>query len=156
MTERKQNDGAPGPKRRLEIDPALPVIRGHRRLLREVLSELIDNAIKFMGSQPHPRIELGCRRDRGETVLYVRDNGIGIDQRYREQVFGLFDRLDPPAEGTGIGLARGRKIVELHGGRIWIESGGGQGSTFCFTLMPAAASRLPASGRTGGEAEAPA
>ncbi len=99
-----------------------------------------------MGAQPRPRIEVGCRRGGGETVVYVRDNGIGIDERYREQIFGLFDRLDLATEGTGIGLARVRRIVEMHGGRIWIESNrSGRGSSFCFTLMPA-----------GIDAEAPA
>ena len=68
----------------------------------------------------------------------MRDNGVGIDPRYHDRVFGLFERLDPRVEGTGVGLALVKRIVEVHGGRVWVESeGAGQGSTFCFTL-PAA------------------
>jgi signal transduction histidine kinase len=68
-------------------------------------------------------------------VIFVRDNGIGVDSHYQQKIFGLFERLDPDSEGTGIGLALVKRIIEVHGGRIWIESAGtGQGSTFCFTL----------------------
>ena len=68
-------------------------------------------------------------------VCTVRDNGMGIDPRYHDKVFGLFERLDPSIDGTGIGLALVKRIVEVHGGRIWVESEGeGRGSTFCFTL----------------------
>ncbi len=79
----------------------------------------------------------GTGRDAGAPVFYVRDNGIGIDPQYHEKVFGLFERLDPgSSDGTGIGLALAKRIVEVHGGRIWVESvGKGQGSTFCFTLL---------------------
>ena len=75
-------------------------------------------------------------------TFFVRDNGIGIDPRYKERVFDLFERLDPTAsEGTGIGLALVRRIVEVHGGQIWVESQGrGQGSTFCFSLPAASVS----------------
>ena len=67
--------------------------------------------------------------------MFVRDNGSGIDPQYHERVFGLFDKLDPKSEGTGIGLALVKRIVEVHGGRIWIESAGNsQGATFLFTL----------------------
>jgi signal transduction histidine kinase len=113
----------------------LPVVYGDRPRLLEVLQNLIDNAIKFMGNQPEPRIEIGCRQIGQETVCYVRDNGIGIEPRYHHKVFGLFDRLNPAIDGTGIGLALVKRIVELHGGRIWVESAGeGKGTTFCFTL----------------------
>jgi signal transduction histidine kinase len=70
-------------------------------------------------------------------VYYVRDNGQGIEPRFLERVFGLFEKLDPSAEGTGVGLALVRRIIEAHGGRVWAESeGAGRGSTFCFTLPP--------------------
>ncbi len=139
----------------IEIDPGLPVVRGHRHRLAEALSELIDNAVKFMGSQRRPRIEIGVRDDGDDRVIYVRDNGNGIEARYRDKVFGLFDRLDHGAGGTGFGLARVRKIVELHGGRIWVESGGpGRGSTFCFTLDARPRIRGGAPGQDGSGREA--
>ncbi len=120
---------------RVEMSPDLPVVFGDRLRLWEVLQNLVDNAAKFMGSQAHPQIEIGCRRDGDETICYVRDNGVGIDPTYHEKVFGLFDRLDTNIEGTGVGLAIVKRVVELHGGRIWVESEGpGQGSTFCFTI----------------------
>jgi len=117
------------------ISPDLPTIHGDRARLVEVVQNLVDNACKFMGEQPQPRIEIGTRQDGDEPVFYVRDNGIGIDPQYHDKVFGLFDKLDPQSEGTGIGLTLVKRIVETHGGRIWIESeGAGKGSTFCFTL----------------------
>lgn len=119
----------------LEICSDLPVVFGDRTRLLEVLQNLIDNAVKYMGDEPRPRIEIGVRGEGEETVCYVRDNGIGIEPAYRERVFGLFDQLDQKADGSGIGLALVKRIVELHGGRIWVESeGAGYGSTFCFTL----------------------
>ena len=81
------------------------------------------------------RVEIGAREDAAEMVFYVRDNGIGIAPRYHEKIFGLFDKLDPNSEGTGIGLALVKRIVEVHGGHVWVESEGeGKGSTVCFTL----------------------
>jgi PAS domain S-box-containing protein len=119
----------------VEVFSGLPVVCGDRTRLVEVLQNLIDNAAKYMGDEAHPRVEIGARQDKGEVVCYVRDNGIGIERRFHEKVFGLFDQLDPKVEGTGIGLALVRRIVEVHGGRIWIESEGqGRGSTFCFTI----------------------
>jgi PAS domain S-box-containing protein len=119
----------------VDIAPDLPVVYGDRPRLREVLQNLVDNAVKFMGDQPEPCIEIGARREGEETVFYVRDNGLGIDPRYHQKVFGLFEKLDAQAEGTGIGLSIVKRIVEAHGGRIWVESqGSGQGATFCFTL----------------------
>jgi signal transduction histidine kinase len=119
----------------VHIAPDLPDVRGDSPRLLEVLQNLVDNAVKFMGTQPAPRIDIGVRQDATERVYYVRDNGVGIDPRYHEQVFGLFERLAPEGEGTGIGLALVQRIIEVHGGRIWVESAGqGGGSTFCFTL----------------------
>jgi len=120
---------------RVEIAPDLPIVFGDRSRLVEVLQNLIGNAVKYMGDQPDPRVEVGVKSLAGETVYYVRDNGIGIEPRYLEKIFGLFDQLDPSVEGSGIGLALARRIVEVHGGRLWAESEGpGHGSTFCFTL----------------------
>ena len=119
----------------VEINPAMPVVYGDRIRLLEVLQNLIDNAVKFMGDQPDPRIEIGMRNQDGQVVCFVQDNGVGIHPRYHEKVFGLFDRLDATSEGTGIGLALVKRIVEVHGGKIWIESEGkGNGTVFCFTI----------------------
>ena len=125
----------------VEISANLPVVFGDRIRLLEVLQNLIDNAVKYMGEQSRPRIEIGSRSDGNQTVCYVRDNGMGIKPRYHEKIFGLFDQLDQNVDGTGIGLALARRIVEIHGGRIWVESEGpGHGSTFCFTLATKAES----------------
>ena len=111
---------------------------GDRPRLVEIWQNLVENAVKFMGDQPSPRIEIGAEPHGRETVFYVRDNGIGIDPRYRDKVFGLFEKLDAQAEGTGLGLALVKRIVELSQGTIWLESEGlGRGSCFRFTL-PAA------------------
>ena len=119
----------------VHVQGSLPVVRGDRPRLVEVLQNLIDNAAKFMGAQPAPRIEIGMRKQQNEQVFFVRDNGIGIESKHREKVFGLFDKLDPRTEGTGVGLALAKRIIEVHGGHIWVESEGrGSGSTFCFTL----------------------
>jgi signal transduction histidine kinase len=113
----------------------LPPVFGDRRRLLEVIQNLIDNAVKFIGDPPRPWVRVGWRRDGDEAVYFVADNGRGIEPRFHDKVFGLFERLDDGVEGTGIGLAMAKRIVELHGGRIWVESeGAGQGSTFCFTL----------------------
>jgi signal transduction histidine kinase len=117
------------------VAPDLPSVYGDRTRLVEALQNLLDNAAKFMGEQPRPHITLGARGQGGERVLYVQDNGIGIDPQYHQKVFGLFEKLDASAVGTGIGLALVNRIVEVHGGRIWVESeGSGKGTTFCFTL----------------------
>ena len=119
----------------VEIDSTMPMALVDRVRLFEVYQNLIDNAVKFMGDQPAPRIEVGARATGDAVVFYVRDNGIGIPPQYHEQVFGLFNRLDAHSEGTGIGLALVKRIIEVHGGTIWVESpGAGHGSTFCFTL----------------------
>jgi len=119
----------------VKIAENLPVVYGDRVRLRQVLQNLISNAVKFMGDQPNPYIEMGVREGDNGPILYVRDNGIGIDPRYHQKIFGLFEKLDPATEGCGAGLAIAKRIVEAHGGRIWVESEGqGLGSTFCFTL----------------------
>jgi signal transduction histidine kinase len=108
---------------------------GDRTRLVEVFQNLVDNAIKFMGDQPNPRVEIGVEKAGEENVFFVRDNGIGIDPRYQPKIFGLFEKYDPGTKGTGIGLALVKRIVEVHGGKIWVESAGiGKGTTFRFTL----------------------
>jgi len=113
----------------------LPTVYGDRIRLGEVLENLIENAARYMGDQLQPIVEIGTRTQDGEQIIFVRDNGQGIDPRYHNRIFNLFEKLDPNMEGTGIGLALIKRIVEVHGGRIWVESEGqGRGSTFCFTI----------------------
>jgi PAS domain S-box-containing protein len=108
---------------------------GDRSRLLEVFQNLIDNAVKFAVPGVAPRIVITAERQLGEVMIAVRDNGIGIDPRYQHKLFGLFEKLHPQAEGTGIGLALVKRIVEVHGGRVWVESDGeGAGSAVCFVL----------------------
>jgi signal transduction histidine kinase len=119
----------------VRVAPDLPVLYGDRPRLMEVFQNLIDNAVKFSTGQPHPQVEIGCIEQGNEPVFYVRDNGIGIDPLYHKKVFGLFEQLDPDHDGTGIGLALVKRIIEVLGGRIWVQSqGAGQGTAFYFTL----------------------
>jgi signal transduction histidine kinase len=119
----------------VRIGSDLPILFGDRKRLVEVMQNLIENAAKFMGDQKEPLIEIGALKKGGETLCYVRDNGIGIHPRYHEKIFDLFDKLDQNMPGTGIGLAIVKRIIEIHKGRIWVESEGqGQGSTFYFSI----------------------
>jgi signal transduction histidine kinase len=121
----------------VRVAPDLPPVRGDRARLVEVVQNLLDNAVKFMGDQSQPVIEIGENEtyEKDNPVFYVRDNGIGIELQYLDKVFGLFNKLDPRTEGTGVGLALVKRIIEVHGGRIWVESEGvGKGTTFFFTI----------------------
>ena len=119
----------------VNIAANLPHVYGDRLRLREVFENLIDNAAKYMGNQSQPVIEIGVREQAENPIFYIKDNGIGIESRYHTKVFGLFEKLDPTIEGTGIGLALVKRIIETHGGQVWVESDGvGMGSSFCFTL----------------------
>lgn len=121
----------------LQIDTNLPCVYGDRPRLVEVLQNLIDNAAKFIGDREQPRIEIGqSGEEGGKPIFHVRDNGIGIASDHHERVFGLFNKLDPRTDGTGVGLALVKRIIEVHGGRIWIQSELGKGSTFFFSLPP--------------------
>jgi signal transduction histidine kinase len=123
----------------LQIEENLPAIYGDRPRLVEVLQNLLDNAAKFMGDQPEPRIDVGWVSDVTQSQLstfFVRDNGIGIALEHFDRIFGLFNKLDPRSDGTGIGLALVKRIIEVHGGRIWVDSEAGHGTTFFFTLPP--------------------
>ena len=117
------------------IQPDLPSVRVDKPRLIEVMQNLLDNAAKYMGAQAKPHIEVGHQGvEDGKPIFFVRDNGMGISPEHHERIFGLFNKLDPASEGTGIGLALVKRIVELHEGRIWVESEAGHGSTFYFTL----------------------
>jgi PAS domain S-box-containing protein len=122
----------------VEIGP-LPVVHGDDGQLRQLLQNLLTNALKFR-DRDAPRIRLSARRAPLEWVVAVEDNGIGVAAEHRERIFDMFQRLHRREEypGTGIGLALCRKVVERHGGRIWVEAADGHGSRFCFSL-PASA-----------------
>ncbi|HKY55749.1 MAG TPA: ATP-binding protein, partial [Anaerolineales bacterium] len=121
----------------VHIQGDLPIVFGDRQRLVEVLQNLMDNAVKFMGNQAEPRIEIGqagIDEEHGMPIFYVQDNGIGIQAEHHERIFGLFNKLDVKSDGTGIGLSIVKRIVEVHGGKIWVESELGKGTTFFFTL----------------------
>ncbi len=120
---------------RVQVTQQLVMLYGDKVRLVEVFQNLVDNAVKFMGEQSDPIIEIGAEIKNGEIVLFVRDNGIGIDPQYMGQLFELFKKFHHEIEGTGMGLALVKRIVELHGGRIWAESEGlGTGACFWFSL----------------------
>jgi PAS domain S-box-containing protein len=118
---------------------ALPRVSGDPVLLRLLLQNLIDNALKFTRQQDEARIEVGARREGADWILHVRDNGVGFDMAHGEKLFGVFQRLhgEKEFEGTGIGLAHAFRIVERHRGRIWFDAAPGRGASFFFSL-PAA------------------
>ena len=124
-------------------DP-LPTVLGDATQLTQLFQNLLGNAVKFRGTSP-PRVHVSARRRSGEWILGVQDNGIGIDPKDMGRLFQIFQRLHARDEypGTGIGLAVCKKIVERHGGRIWIESEPGRGSMFYFTLPALAAGGEP-------------
>jgi light-regulated signal transduction histidine kinase (bacteriophytochrome) len=112
--------------------------RGDPRLLRVVLDNLIGNAWKFTGRKARARIEVGARQNGAGRAYFVADDGAGFDMDYAGKLFGAFQRLhsDREFEGTGIGLATVRRVVNRHGGQIWAESEPGRGAIFFFTLRP--------------------
>ena len=120
------------------IAPDMPFVVGDAARLLQVFQHLFRNAVRFMGDQKSPRIEVGVREEDEELICWVRDNGSGIEADDHERIFRMFKRLETGTGGTGAGLALVKRIVEVHDGRIWVESKGhGHGSTFCFTLPQA-------------------
>jgi light-regulated signal transduction histidine kinase (bacteriophytochrome) len=133
--------GAPATPVELRLAP-VPEAFGDPALLRQVLANLLSNALKFTAKVDRPVIELGAVASSGDTAYFVRDNGAGFDMAFANQLFGVFHRLHgaDEFEGTGVGLAIVRRIVERHGGRVWAEGRVGEGATFYFTLAPPAPS----------------
>ena len=121
-------------KVKVEVQRELPTVHGDKIRLIEVVQNLIDNASKFSGTRENPKIEIGAMDQEGITIFFVRDNGIGIQPQFQERIFGLFNKLDQNVDGTGIGLTLVKRIIEVHGGKIWVESELGRGATFYFTL----------------------
>ncbi|MGH9845237.1 MAG: sensor histidine kinase, partial [Blastocatellia bacterium] len=115
----------------------LPEVHGDHVRLVQVLQNLLENAGQFRGEHKQPRVDIGMRADAAGRVFYVRDNGIGIASRHHENIFRIFKRLhgrDEWGGGTGVGLTIVRRIIERHGGRVWVESAPSAGTTFYFTL----------------------
>ena len=117
----------------------LPPITGDATLLRQVVVNLIGNAFKFSRHRTHPHVDIAAHREGDTVIYYVRDNGAGFDMRYKDKLFGVFQRLHhvEEFEGTGVGLALAQRIIDRHGGRIWAEAKPNEGATFYFTLPSA-------------------
>ena len=125
---------APESAPRLDLKP-LPLAQGDPAMLRQVFANLLGNAVKFSRNQESPVIEVGASEN-GETTYYVKDNGVGFDEKYAHKLFGVFQRLHTESEfeGTGVGLALVQRIIHRHGGKVWAEGKPGAGATFYFTL----------------------
>ena len=122
----------------ITVEPDLPTAFVEEVRFNEIFLNLIENAIKYGKKNVPPEIIIGAHKDKeykDKTVFFVKDNGVGIDARYHNTIFRLFERLSADDNGTGVGLAIVQRIVEVHGGNIWVESDGlGAGSTFNFSI----------------------
>ncbi len=118
------------------IEGPMPILWADRARLRQVWTNLLTNAIKYVKPGTAPRIVLRCKEEKTHVLFEVQDNGIGIAPEFHERIFKLFHRLHLSGAytGTGVGLAIVKRVVEFHRGKIWVESVVGQGSTFCFTI----------------------
>jgi signal transduction histidine kinase len=124
------------------VEGQLGTVVADRARLAEAFDNLLSNAVKYGGGVPDPRITIGSEEVDSEVRFFVRDNGPGIRPEYHQKIFGLFQRLDTQSEGTGLGLAIVAKIMELHGGRAWVESAAGEGATF-WVAFPARGVSMP-------------
>jgi light-regulated signal transduction histidine kinase (bacteriophytochrome) len=129
------NSDAVGLTPQLDV-ASLPPAKGDHAMLRQVFVNLLSNAAKYSKPNEAPVIEVGCRGENGANVYYVKDHGVGFDMKYVNKLFGVFQRLHSAEEfeGTGVGLAIVKRIVERHGGRVWAEGEINQGATFYFAL----------------------
>ncbi len=122
----------------INVEKGLPVVYGEMERLSQVMENLLSNALKYIGKEnPSPRIDVGAMDRNGQKAFFVRDNGIGIEKRYHKKIFEIFQRLSAAkksAEGTGVGMTIVKRIIEHHGGEIWLDSAPGKGTTFFFTL----------------------
>jgi light-regulated signal transduction histidine kinase (bacteriophytochrome) len=120
---------------RVEVGP-LPSAHADPDMLRVVFSNLVSNALKFSENRDRPRVHIDASEDEGETVYFVKDNGVGFDPRLAHKLFSVFERLHSKEEfsGSGVGLATAARIIRRHGGRIWAEGALGEGACFYFTL----------------------
>ncbi|MEM1034598.1 MAG: PAS domain-containing sensor histidine kinase [Myxococcota bacterium] len=126
------------------VTSPLPTVDADRRRMLELWQNLVENAILHMGPVAQPRIEIGIRAHASPPVFFVRDNGRGVDAHHRDRIFELFERLDPTRPGSGVGLSLVRRIVERHGGTVWLDAEDAPpGATFCFTLPGAPRSAPP-------------
>jgi signal transduction histidine kinase len=120
------------------VAKGMPAVNSQQSKLKQVFINLVDNALKYIGRTTKPRIEIGFQENTDSVVFYVKDNGVGITREYHEKIFKIFERLPETKllnpEGTGVGLAIVKKIIELQGGTVWLESEPGKGSTFFFSL----------------------
>jgi len=114
----------------------LPVVEADPTLMRQVFVQLASNAVKFTRPRDVARIQIGGFRGEHESILFVRDNGVGFSMKHRDKLFGVFQRLHAASEfeGTGVGLVYVRRIIQRHGGKTWAESAPGEGATFFFSL----------------------
>ncbi|MGZ8392209.1 MAG: sensor histidine kinase [Gemmatimonadales bacterium] len=135
LTLSRLQESEPARKVDVKVRPGV-VVTGDGPLLRIALENLLENAWKFTGKQPDPRVEFGVTQASGEPTYFVRDNGAGFDMTYADRLFGPFQRLHAQGEfpGSGIGLATVQRIIHRHGGQVWAEGSVGQGATFQFTL----------------------
>jgi signal transduction histidine kinase len=120
------------PRPAIEVAVPFSDLYGEPVSIRQALANLLDNAAKFSRRWPAPEIRVGGKRTSAECILWVQDNGIGLSSDDHDRIFGLFERLHSPQdyEGTGVGLAIVKLVMEKHGGRVWVESTQGEGSTF--------------------------